>query len=141
MADIKKSDVCVMIPAYNEAGPIRRVIKDVRGLGYPVLVVDDGSQDGTAAVAKSEGAEVLTLSVNQGKGAALRRGFEWFLKSGRALVVTMDADGQHDPSELDRFVAAMSVGGADFVVGNRMTDIRNMPLVRVLTNRFMSWLL
>lgn len=107
---------------------------------FPVLVVDDGSIDATAEKARSAGAEILKLRQNGGKGAAMRRGFDWFLGRGFAAVILMDADGQHDPQDLWAFLSALE-SGADFVIGNRMSDLRGMSPVRRITNRVMSALL
>lgn len=142
MADIKKSETCVLIPAYNEERNIALVAGQVRDLGFHVVIVDDGSKDRTVENArKLGGVDVLTSSVNQGKGAVLRRGFDWFLNTKYPALVMMDADGQHDPQELDSFLAALNRQGMDFVVGNRMDQPTGMPLVRRVTNRFLSWII
>ncbi len=133
-----KSDVCILIPAFNEHKNIRRVVEGVKHFGYDVLVVDDGSTDQTAAQAQKAQAQTLILPVNEGKGAAIRKGFDWILRHHPAAVVVMDADGQHDPVEIQKFVQALDE--ADLVVGNRMTHPKGMPLVRRWTNRIMSWI-
>ena len=104
--------------------------------GLKVLVVDDGSRDGTARAARAAGAEVVSHPENLGKGAALRTGFAAALSCGAAGVVTMDADGQHPPQCLPRFLEAAS--GADLVLGCRMGQARAMPWLRRHTNRTMS---
>jgi glycosyltransferase involved in cell wall biosynthesis len=103
----------------------------------PVLVVDDGSTDDTAAAAEAAGARVLRQVPNQGKGAALRAGFRLALEEGWDAVLTLDADGQHDPDEIPRFVAAFAAPGAsgpkpELVIGRR--DFARMPPVRRLSN-------
>jgi glycosyltransferase involved in cell wall biosynthesis len=107
----------------------------------PVVVVDDGSTDDTAAVARGAGAEVLEQRPNRGKGAALRAGFRTALERGAEAVVTLDADGQHDPGEIPRFLGAWDAGPVDLVVGRR--DFRRMPPARRLANtlgrRAFSW--
>ena len=140
MADLTPPKACVLIPAYNEEKNIGRVVHAVKDLGFPVLVVDDGSKDGTAEAARAAGAEVLTPGKNQGKGTSLRLGTEWFLKRGNPVLVMMDADGQHDAADLGLFLAALQ-DGADLAVGDRMHKPERMPLVRVLTNRLMSWVI
>jgi glycosyltransferase involved in cell wall biosynthesis len=141
LAFVKKSDVCVLIPAYNEEKNISVLLSKILARGYPALVVDDGSLDGTAAAAKEAGAaEVLRLESNAGKGAATRRGIEWVLGRGYEAVIFMDADGQHDPAELDLFFDALNQG-AQVVIGNRMRNPAGMPWLRRATNRFMSWLI
>ena len=133
-------DVCVLIPGYNESRAIAGVVRSVQDLGFPVLVIDDGSTDNMAEKAREAGAQVLSYGPNQGKGMAIRRGTQWFLeKSSYRAAIFMDSDGQHDPADLSLFLNALET--SDFVVGNRMADPKGMPLVRRLTNRFMSALL
>lgn len=132
-------DILVLIPGYNEEKRIGRVISSVRELGFRVAVVDDGSKDATARVAREAGAEVVSYSPNQGKGYALRTGFGWFLKqSDLSAVVVMDSDGQHEPSDLAFFVEALKQGKADVIVGNRMANPEGMPWLRRVTNKTMS---
>lgn len=131
----------VVIPAYCEADRIGPVIESVRLQGVHVIVVDDGSPDETAAVARSAGAEVIRHSKNRGKGQALQTGFRRAAELGCEAVITMDADGQHDPAEIPQFLEAYQRTRIPVLIGNRMWNQRGMPLVRRLTNRFMSWLL
>lgn len=132
---------CAVIPAYREAARIAPVIQAARAHGATVLVVDDGSPDETARVAESAGAVVLRHPVNRGKGAALETGFGEAIRRGCEVVVTLDADGQHDPAELPRFIEAYQRTGVPVLLGNRMAGSEAMPFVRRTTNRFMSWLL
>lgn len=141
MPDLKKTDCLVIIPAYNEEKNIARLVSSARSLGFPVLVVDDGSSDLTAAAAKGSGAEVLLTATNQGKGSALRRGFSWFLDKNYTAAIVMDSDGQHDPKELESFLKALNQDGCQVVVGNRFDDPKGMPRLRRVTNRFMSWII
>jgi len=132
----------VLIPAYREAGRIGGVVTAVRAR-FPgtVVVVDDGSDDGTADEAEAAGATVLRHPENRGKGAALETGFAYARRSGAAFVITMDADGQHAADDLPGFMQRFQAGGADVIVGNRMAEPAGMPLLRRLTNRGMSALL
>lgn len=98
----------------------------------PVLVVDDGSSDETASVAEAAGAQVHRQTPNQGKGAALRAGFRRALAMDVDAVVTLDADGQHDPAEIPGFLAAFEDGRPELVIGYR--DFRAMPPLRRLAN-------
>lgn len=98
----------------------------------PVVVVDDGSSDGTARVARAAGARVHSQTPNQGKGAALRVGFRLALAEAVPAVVTLDADGQHDPEEIPSLVAAFEAGRPELVIGCR--DFRAMPPLRRLAN-------
>ena len=138
MAGLVKTDCLVIIPAYNEEKNIARLVAEVRALGFPVLVVDDGSKDATVSKAQEAGAEVLMTSVNKGKGAAMRRGFEWFIGKNFLVNVVMDSDGQHDPKELELFLKALNDDGAHVIIGNRLHDPKGMPWIRRATNRFMS---
>lgn len=98
----------------------------------PVLVVDDGSTDGTANRAEETGATVLRQTPNQGKGAALQAGFRWALDQGYEAVMTLDADGQHDPVEIPEFLRAYVDHRADLIIGAR--DFDQIPWVRRVAN-------
>jgi hypothetical protein len=116
--------VALVIPAYNEAANISRVLAalpaDVAGLPVRPIVVDDGSSDDTADLARAAGAAAVHLPLNRGQGAALRTGYRLALATGARLVVTMDGDGQHRPSELLRLVQPILDGDADVVNGSRV---------------------
>ncbi|MBI3996503.1 MAG: glycosyltransferase family 2 protein [Candidatus Omnitrophica bacterium] len=129
---------CVVIPAYDAAATITEVIRRVRQQGLPVVVVDDGSRDHTAALASKEGALVISHLRNEGKGCALRTGFEYALRSHYDGVITMDSDGQHDPSDIPQLIRAAEVQHAGMVLGNRMANGALMPPVRKRTNQLMS---
>lgn len=110
--------IWVVIPAYNEERNIGRVIDSLRAEGWRnLLVVDDGSSDRTAEIARRKGAEVLVHQKNLGLGAALRSGFRRALELGADAVVTFDADGQHDAKDVRKLVEAL--GEADAVIGVR----------------------
>jgi glycosyltransferase involved in cell wall biosynthesis len=112
-----RSGVGIIIPALNEAPSIAKVIERARPFGT-VIVVDDGSSDGTAAIAASAGADVVRHQINRGYDAALNSGFRRAAELGCEGVVTLDADGQHDPELLSQFIEALD-GGAAVVVGVR----------------------
>ncbi|MCI0587543.1 MAG: glycosyltransferase family 2 protein [Planctomycetes bacterium] len=133
--------VCVVVPAYREAGTIASLVRALRARGAHTIVVDDGSDDGTSPIARAAGAEVLRHAANRGKGAALRTGFERGLALGFPRLATMDGDGQHDPADLGALLRAARESGAAVVVGNRLDDPRGMSLVRLVTNRIMSRLI
>lgn len=138
---IQKEGVCVLIPAYNEEKSIARVVSEILSMGFKVVVVDDGSTDSTEKKVRALPAECIVSSANEGKGAAIQRGFSWFLAGSYDALIIMDADGQHRPEDLGRFVTALENGRGDLIVGNRMSNPAGMPWVRVLTNRFMSFLI
>ncbi|TML17536.1 MAG: glycosyltransferase family 2 protein, partial [Actinobacteria bacterium] len=119
LAAERGGDVLVVIPAFNEAQSVGPVVVKVSSLGYPALVVDDGSIDRTAEVAEQAGAVVLRLPVNLGVGGALRCGFRYAVTHGYRIVVQCDADGQHDPAQIARLLDAMYTHGADLVIGSR----------------------
>lgn len=132
--------VVALIPAFNEAAHIGEVVLSARPHVSDVVVVDDGSTDQTSDVARNAGATVLRHDQNRGKGAAIATALTWFANSGAEFAVLLDADGQHDPAEIPKFVETARSTGADIVVGTRMGDTRDMPQVRLLTNRFTSWM-
>lgn len=131
----------VVIPAFNEQGRIGQVVHRVLEHIANVVVVDDGSSDATAVEAAAAGARVVKHDGNRGKGVALNTGFADARARGFDVVITMDADGQHDPADLPRFMEAYQRTGIPVLIGNRMTANDTMPFVRRMTNRFMSWLL
>jgi glycosyltransferase involved in cell wall biosynthesis len=112
-------DALVVVPAFNEQATVSRVVAAVQELGYTVLVVDDGSLDRTAEVAANAGAVVLRLPVNLGVGGALRCGFRYAITHGFQVVVQCDADGQHDPAQIETLLTAMKDQRADLVIGSR----------------------
>ncbi len=130
--------ILALIPAWNEGSRLGPVVEATRRY-LPVLVVDDGSRDETAAVAKGAGATVVSHEENRGKGVALVTGFDWALERGYDAVLTLDADGQHDPDDIPRFLDAYETGRWDLIIGRR--DFGQMPFPRGYTNPFGSWLL
>ena len=119
-----KGRIAILIPAYNEAENIGHVLetmpKEVCGVATQVLVVDDGSRDGTGDVAAEHGALVARHVTNRGGGAALRTGYRLMVESGAEIVVTLDADGQHLPSEMPRLVEPVLSGEVDVAHGSRV---------------------
>jgi len=138
----------IVIPVFNEAATVADIVERAR-LHGPVLVVDDGSSDGSGAAAAAAGAEVLSLAGRRGKGEALRRGFAEGLRRGVQRVVTLDGDGQHDPDEIPRLLKAAVEEPRALVVGGRLGGVtepaeRVMPAGRVVALRvagfFINWL-
>ena len=115
------SDVLVIVPAHNEEESLPVTLDELarKAPGVDVLVVDDGSRDRTAELARDRGVPVLRHPVNQGVGAALQTGFRYAIEQGYAIGVQLDADGQHDPASLESLVAPVRDGSCDVVIGSR----------------------
>jgi glycosyltransferase involved in cell wall biosynthesis len=127
-----------VISCFNEAERIGAVVTQIRRHLVHVLVVDDGSIDDTANVARKHGASVVRLSRNAGKGAALRRGWQWAREQGFASVLMLDGDGQHAPDDAPSFFECAERTGAKLVIGNRMNRPEAMPRLRREVNIWMS---
>jgi glycosyltransferase involved in cell wall biosynthesis len=128
--------IAAAIPAYDAALSVGSVVGRTLAIVPNVLVVDDGSRDGTAEAARTAGGEVHVLPANRGKGAALRAAFEILFSRGFTGVVTLDADGQHLPEEIPRLLAAAPE--ADLVLGTRDHLFAEMSVVRRFSNRLSS---
>jgi glycosyltransferase involved in cell wall biosynthesis len=136
---MEASKTAAVIPAYNEEKHIGDVVRRTRQKLDDVLVVDDGSGDKTAERAREVGAEVIVHEKNLGKGETIKTGLRHWLDRQFDFVIILDADGQHRPEEIDRFMAAaLSAGDPKLILGNRMKDISSMPRVRRLVNGWMS---
>ncbi|MDP3771587.1 MAG: glycosyltransferase family 2 protein [bacterium] len=109
----------VIIPAYNEERTVGEVVRSVREMIPDVLVIDDGSADATGDRARHAGAIVVRHCVNRGLGAALGTGIAAALRAGADIIVTLDADGQHDPADIAAVVAPIQAGFTDLVIGVR----------------------
>jgi glycosyltransferase involved in cell wall biosynthesis len=137
-----KLKVLCLIPALDAADTVGGVIAGAKRRIPGVLVVDDGSTDGTADRARAAGAVVISHKKNIGKGAALRTGFVYALKNGFDAVLTIDADGQHDPDEIPGLLKA-GEGEAGIVIGGRLGDKASIPPARYYANmvgvRCISW--
>jgi glycosyltransferase involved in cell wall biosynthesis len=130
--------ICAVIPAYNEEAHIALVIQKTRKHSVDVIVIDDGSTDRTAAIAEREDVRVIRHIANQGLGAALRGGFKAAIDGGYHYVITLDADGQHDPEDIPRFIEKIIDDKADIVTGNRLHYPKSMPRKRLFVNRTLS---
>lgn len=133
---IRSARLLAVIPAYRAAGTIGPVVTATRSVVPGVVVVDDGSDDGSAEVARAAGAEVVRFAANRGKGAALRAGFAHARRSGADAIVTVDADGQHDPAEIPRLLSSWRATGAALVIGARSGGREGMTAARRFGNRF-----
>ncbi|HTP63749.1 MAG TPA: glycosyltransferase family 2 protein [Geobacteraceae bacterium] len=131
--------ICVVIPAYNAVDTIRHVVLETLEYGFPVLVVNDGSTDGTVAAITDLPIDILSHKVKSGKGAALKTGFAWAVEKGFTGVLTLDSDGQHDPSAIPRLLDAAREGGFAIVLASRFTQFGEMAGLRHYWNRFGAW--
>ena len=144
-----KTNFCIVIPAYNEEEHIEQVITNCLAICKNVIVVDDGSTDATAARAEKAHAAgnrhacsvLLRHKVNQGKMAALSTGFRYALEKGFDYVVTIDADGQHDPADIKNLLEEAEKNAPDIIIGTRMAHTETMPPIRRWTNRTTSRIL
>lgn len=114
--------IFVVIPAYNEARWIAKVVKEVMNAGYQTVVIDDCSKDDTAALAEQAGAVVLRHVINRGQGAALRTGTNWSFENKAEVVVHFDADGQFQVEDIARLVKPLADKKAEVVFGSRFLD-------------------
>jgi glycosyltransferase involved in cell wall biosynthesis len=115
--------VLIIVPAWNEARNVGNTVREIRAASpeYDVAVVDDGSTDGTAEAARAAGARVLTLPFNLGVGGAMRTGFTYAQRNGYARAIQVDADGQHNPADIDRVLSGLE--HADISIGARFSDV------------------
>lgn len=134
--ELDPSSLVVVVPAFNEAGAIGSVVRDLTREWPRVVVVDDGSSDDTGSAALAAGATVLSHVVNRGQGAALQTGLAYGLRSGAEFIVTFDADGQHRTEEIGRLVEPLVNGDCDVVLGSRFLEAADdVPLLRRLLLR------
>lgn len=129
-----KNNVYVIIPAYNEGKRILNVIKDTKKYVRNIVVVDDGSKDNTYNVANKTGVDVLKHIINLGKGGALKTGCDYAVKKGAKILIVMDADGQHNPSEIPHFIR--NLDKTDIIFGYR--QLKNIPSVLKFGNWFIN---
>lgn len=134
--------VCILLPAYNVAATLADLLDALLIYDHPLLVIDDGSEDETLAIARryaDRGVSLLHHQENRGKGAALRSGFAWALERDFDVAVAMDSDLQHDPADLPGMLSVFAREKLDLLIGDRMHDQRDMPAARRLGNWFSSW--
>lgn len=143
LARLSWDRVWIAIPAYNEAGTIRAVAQNALAQCPRVIVVDDGSSDGTASELCGISVTLLTHGVNRGKAASLRTAFAHALAYGARCVITLDGDGQHDPADAPSLLAAWQRRPEAIVIGSRLHDRAHFPPSRYRANRFacfwISW--
>lgn len=130
---------CVLIPCLNEAMAIRDVIESVLALGHPVIVVDDGSDDGTRSIVQSLPVTLIRHEQRMGKGEALRSGFRAALEAGYDGALTMDGDGQHSAADIPRMLAAAALYPKHIITGARIINREQQPIYRRMANDFADW--
>ena len=139
---MKVSRIVVVVPAYNEAATIADVLRgipaDIRSIPVLTVVVDDGSADETAETAASCGVYVVRHSINLGVGAATQTGLRAAQMLDADIVVTMDADGQHDPAEIEQLVCCLMDNSFDVVIGSRLLNRDGMPVSRIAANLLLN---
>ena len=136
--------VFIIVPAYNEAARLGRVLEELCRTGHRVVVIDDGSHDRTGDVARRHGCYVLRHTFNRGQGAALQTGISFALHEGADAIVTFDADGQHQTSDLPALLQPILDGKCDVALGNRFLSLRsNVPFARKVVlqlGRLFTWM-
>lgn len=137
-----KNKVFIVIPCYNEAKVIAKVIKDIKKEGWKnIVVVDDGSTDKTSLEAQKENVFVLRHILNRGKGAAVKTGLEFAKKKNAGVVVTIDGDGQNNPKEIKKLVNEIEKG-YEIVMGSRFANKKNkIPAFNKIANIFANFLI
>ena len=139
------SSVHIVIPAYNEATVIADVVREVQAAGdFTIIVVDDGSRDDTFTKARSL-PDVIAIrhKINRGKGAATKTGIVAANRLGADIIVTMDGDGQHDPTDIEALIQPISAGEYDVVLGTRPKVKGEMPVIKIIANKIgniITWL-
>ncbi|MEA2016317.1 MAG: glycosyltransferase family 2 protein [Actinomycetota bacterium] len=142
-----KNKIAILIPAYNEEKYIKSVIKDCLSYHLDIIIVDDGSVDNTFKKIKSipepDNSKITLIRhrVNKGKGQSLRTGFLYVIKNNYSGIITIDADGQHDTGEIVNFLKIIEKENPDLIIGNRLSNTKNMPFIRLATNVFTSWII
>lgn len=139
------ASVWIVVAAFNEQNSLGTVVKNLRERGYDnIVVVDDGSKDDTAAIAKAAGAHVVQHCINRGQGAALQTGIDFALMNGAEYIVTFDADGQHRVEDISKMLEPLQDGAYDISLGSRfLDDGSNVPFIRKVFLKggaFLMWL-
>lgn len=132
-----RNKIIAIIPAYNERKTIEYIVRETKKYVDEVVVVDDGSSDGTGEIAKTAGAKVIKHIKNLGLGKSLIDGFHYALKKNFDIIITLDADGQHSPRDIPKFIKAINEG-YDFVLGER--NLSRYPLIKKIGNLFLNFM-
>jgi glycosyltransferase involved in cell wall biosynthesis len=137
VAPVTSASALVVIPAHDETASVGEVVRRVRAVGYPCVVVDDGSEDDTADVAERAGAQVVRMPVNVGVGGAMKCGFAYAVSHGYDRVVQVDGDLQHPPEAIPDLIAAADQG-ADLVIGSRFSAGYDVAGARRISMRLLA---
>lgn len=129
--------IIIVVPAYNEAERIGKVLQDLVKTKLPIIIVDDGSIDGTYEVIQKYKVTVLKHKINLGKGAALKTGCDAAFSLGAEGIIIMDSDGQHKVEDLDKFISALETENYDIIFGSRNLSF-GVPFMRFIGNKFAS---
>ena len=133
--------IYIVIPAFNEETKIAHVLEDLKKHGYKdIVVIDDGSRDNTEAIAREQGVKVIRHLINMGYGGASITGMEFAFRHGADIAVAFDADGQHDVSDITKLTKPIINNQAMVVIGSRMLNIKNMPWIRRIGNKGLTFL-
>jgi glycosyltransferase involved in cell wall biosynthesis len=136
----QKPKVCAVIPFYNEKDFLFDVVSETLNFVDKVIAVNDGSSDGSEkTINDMERVQVISLNHNYGKGYALQEGFNECVQQSFDIVITLDADKQHNPAFIPKFISQLNL--FDIVIGNRLNDTKDMPIQRILSNKITSFLL
>ena len=132
MEAAENTKILALLPAYNEEAHLGKVLSEVKQQTADILVVDDGSKDNTAEIARSAGVEVLSRGYNCGKGQSLKDGYTWALEHGYDALIMLDSDGQHDPACIKDFIQKYNETHAHLIIGAR--NYKDIPLRRRIPN-------
>ena len=137
----KRNEVLAVVPAFNEANTVGVVVQQLHNIGLDVLVVDDGSSDATAMIARSNGASVISMPFNTGVGGAIRAGFRYAIENDYDTVVQCDADGQHPVSHVNDLLNSLELLNCDMVIGSRFASKEAPSMSVSKTRRLAMWTL
>jgi glycosyltransferase involved in cell wall biosynthesis len=143
MNEVVDKRIALLIPAYNEEASLDQVLSASKQYIAHIIVIDDGSNDKTGAIAQQHGVDLVVNERNCGKGACLLRGLSYAFAQGWEHVVTMDADGQHDPADLERLLRLCQQERQSVLTAARVLSVQNTPRMRLWANKvadfFISW--
>ena len=125
-----------MFPAYNEAKALEKLIPQIQSVcDFQIVIINDGSSDKTTEISEKNGAICIEHAINRGAGAATKTGFEYAVSQNVDYIITMDADGQHSPSDITNVINPLFTGNYDLSIGSRLLNRDKMPLIRKIFNK------